>query len=256
MTFPAAHRRAGMTFLEVVAAFALLGVVTAAIFGVFGFVSGTQLRQQRMLGCAEVANRLMLQYLDEPTGMPDTHKPVEYGPQGAPARFRWDYSEDPVQITEVLADQRDQSRQSPFSPDRFRQVTIRVWLSEESGGSRFPEGDTPSATLSRMVDPMAPRNPDSFMNMLQNPEAFRQFMQTMMGFQGNTVRGGTPGGNAQGQNRPDRTQFGAGGLDPRGAFRQGPRGGNRFDLGRFGAGGGGNARPQGPGSVRPGGAPK
>jgi len=249
MSTAAARQRAGMTFLEVIVAFALLGVVTAAIFGVFGFVSGTQLRQQRMLACAEVANRLMLQYLDEPTGMPDTHKPVEYGPQGAPARFRWDYAEDQVQIIEVMADQRDQSRQSPFSPDRFRQVTIRVWLGEESGGSRFPEGDTPSATLTRMVDPMAPRNPDSFMNMLQNPDAFRQFMQTMMGFQGNTTRGGLPGGNGQGQNRPDRSQFGPGGLDPRGAFRQGPRAGLRFDPSRFGAGGSGNARP--PGAARP-----
>jgi type II secretory pathway pseudopilin PulG len=253
-----ARHHAGMTFMEVVVGVALLSVVTAALFGLFSFITGMQLRQQQTLACAEVANRLILQYLDEPTKMPDEHKPIEYGPAGKPARFRYEYKEEPIQLIEVLPEQRDQSRTSPLSTERFRQVTVRVWLGEESGGTRYPEPNTPLITLTRLVDPMYPRNPDSFMNMLNDPEAFKKFMETMMGFQGTTsIRGGTTTSNPQSGQRQGRPQLGPGGVNARGAFQQGgQRGGNRLNLGRFNLGNG-NARPAGnQGGVRPiGGAP-
>src|SRR5215831_14815037 len=100
------HTHRGMTFLEVVVATALLAVVSAAMFGMFGFATGMQLRGQRMLACAEVANRLMLQYLDEPTKMPLTPKTVVYGPPEAPATFRWEYREEPIQLIEANPDGR------------------------------------------------------------------------------------------------------------------------------------------------------
>src|SRR6188474_231252 len=97
----------GMTFLEVVAAMALLGVVSASLFGVVGFVTGGQLRQNQQLAAAEVANRLLLQYLDEPTKMPGTNVKMEYGPPGKAALFRWEYSEQPVAFVEVMGDSRN-----------------------------------------------------------------------------------------------------------------------------------------------------
>jgi type II secretory pathway pseudopilin PulG len=249
-----------MTFLEVVAAVAMLGIVSAAMFGVFGFVTGTSLRQQRLLGCAEVANRLMLTYLDDPTKMPDSAKPVDYGPETAPSRFRWEYKEEPINIIEAIPEAMDLSRASPFPKDRFRQVTVRVWLSEESGGSRFADDSTPTATLTRLVDPLYPRNPDSFMNMLQDPQAFKDFMGTMMGIQqSTTVRGGATGGrNGQGnQQRPagnfQRSNFGQGGFMPRTAFNNGGRQGRMPANFNFGPGnrGNGNGRPPGVQPITP-----
>jgi prepilin-type N-terminal cleavage/methylation domain-containing protein len=246
------NHRPGLTFIEIVVAVALLGVVSAAMFGVTSFAAGMQLRQQRMLACTEVANRLMLQYLDEPTKMPEAPKVAEYGPVQTPSHFRWEYREEPIELIEANADARDQSHSSTLPTDRFRQVTIRVWLSEDSGGSRFPDESTPTAVLSRMIDPLYPRNPDSFMNMLNDPAGFQQFMGSMMGFQGNTVsRGGLPGGQNQngqrgGRNGQGRGQGGPGGINPGQAFNRGPgRGG--FPGGNFGGRGGpggtGNARP-------------
>src|SRR3954449_2886793 len=99
--------RRGMTFLEIVVATAMMGVVSAAIFGVFGFITGEQWREQRRLDATEVANRLILQYLDNPTGLPDPHKTLDYGGSAdAPNKYRWQYSEDQIQLVEVAPDQR------------------------------------------------------------------------------------------------------------------------------------------------------
>jgi hypothetical protein len=209
-----------MTFLEVVVASALLGVVSAAVFSVFGFVGSSQSRDYQRLAAMEVANRLMLAYLDDPVHMPDSSKTVDYGGQS----FRWAYVEEQVALNEVAADQRDTSRSSPLSQDRFRAVTIEAWLSEKSGGVRTPDSSTPMAKLVRIVDPTYARNPDSFMNMIQDPEGFRQLMSTIVGGQSATVtRGGLPGGpggpntaRQAGQRGPLGGQFG-----PRQGFFQG-----------------------------------
>ena len=243
--------RRGMTFIEIVVAVALLGVISAAMFGVTSFAAGMQLRQQRQLACAEVANRLMLQYLDEPTKMPMAPKTTDYGPPENPARFRWEYREEPIQLIEANADARDQTRGNTLPMDRFLQVTVKVWLSEESGGSRFADDSVPTVTLTRMLDPLYPRNPDSFMNMLQDPQAFQGFMGSMMGFSGTTTsRGGQPGGQNQNgrPGGPGGGQFGPGGINPGQAFGRGGQNGGRQFNANFG---GGNGR--GPGGGRPGG---
>jgi hypothetical protein len=170
-----------MTFLEVVFAVAMLGVVAASLFGAYGFAIAGETREQRRLGAAEVANRLILNYLDSPSGMPDPSLPVKYGDPPRPLLFRWEYFEEPVRVVEAYGDRRDRARESPLKNDRFRQITVRVWLSELSGGSRYWEASTPSVTISRMLDPVAPRNPDSYMAMIKNPSDFQRLIEAFMG---------------------------------------------------------------------------
>jgi hypothetical protein len=171
-----------MTFLEVVFATAMLGIVAGAMFGVYAFALGSEAKQQQRLGAVEVANKLILNYLDSPSGMPDPSKPVEFGlPPGPPLKYRWELREELVRVVEPSEDQRDRSRESPLKNDRFRQVSVHVWLSEQSGGSRYADGNTPSATLSRMLDPIAPRNPDSYMAMIKNQGDLERLIQTFMG---------------------------------------------------------------------------
>ncbi len=194
-----------MSFLEVVIATAMFGVVAAAIVGVFSFTVGTQLREQRTLACAEVANRLVLSYLDDKTKMPDPRNTVEYGPPETPLQFRWEYREDPVSIVEGNRDSRDKNREpSPLRADRFRQVTVHVWLGEVSGGSRVPGEGTPQYTLTRMFDPLYPRNPDSFMAFLMSPQGREQFFNYMQGKY-------TNGGNAPEIQRGSRPTISSGG---------------------------------------------
>jgi prepilin-type N-terminal cleavage/methylation domain-containing protein len=233
---PSVMVRRGLTLLEVVFAVALLAVVAATATSVLGFVAAAQLRERQRLAATEVAHRLVLNYLDDPTEMPDPSRPVEYGPPEAPARFRWDYTDEKVRLIEVAGDRRIQ-RQGPLNPDRFRQVTVRAWLSEESGGSRFPEGNTPIAVVSRMIDPIAARNPDSYMNMIRNPRYLERMMQEFMGFSG--PAGGAPASPGGGVEQP--TGGGRiGTVERRGgaaeAFRRGATGtgGQRVPLGESG----------------------
>lgn len=240
--------RRGMTFLEIVVASAMLGVVAAAMFGVFSFVTASQWREQRRLAATEVANRLILQYLDNPTDMPDAGKTLDYGPPEAMSRYRWEYKEENVALVEAAPEQRDANRVSPLDPNRFLQVTVRVWLSEHSGGSRSPEPGTPSATLTRMLDPVMPRNPDSYMNMLNDPAAFAQIMQSFMGFN-NRGGGGTTvtvGGGLQNRQQVRNQQ---GSVRPNQAFRQGRQRSGLQANGRAGRGGraGGQMGGQGAG---------
>lgn len=225
--------RGGMTLLELVLAVALLGVVAASVAGLFGFVTSTQLRERQRLAAAEVAHRLVLSYLDDPTALPDPSLPVEYGPPEAPARFRWEYREDRVRLQEVNGDRRDMTRQSPLNPDRFLVVTVRVWLSEESGGARYADGTAPMAVLSRLIDPVAVRNPDSALNtILGNERGRERWIQNMMGLMGGPAQplaGNGQRGSAQGQSQAQggaRTGPGnrQGMATPLQAFRRGPGG--------------------------------
>ncbi|MFN0134056.1 MAG: type II secretion system protein [Phycisphaerales bacterium] len=212
-----APARRGMTFLEVVFASVLLALVAGSMFAAFAFIFTSQAREQARLGAFEVANRLILSYLDDSTKMPDSNKTLDYGPPEALQRFRWQYKEEPLTLYEVAGENRDQSRQSPLSNDRFKRVTVRVWLSEYSGGSPNFEGTSVQATVTRMLDPIAPRNPDSYMNMIQSPEGLQKLVEQLMGTNqsGNVVtRGGLPGA---GQNRQ--------GIRPGEAFNRGGQGG-------------------------------
>jgi type II secretory pathway pseudopilin PulG len=173
--------RRGMTFLEVVAATAMLGLIGAAIFSTFSFVLGTQARERQRLAAMEVANRLVIAYLSDPTKMPDPKKLLDYGPPDRSMKFRWQYIEEPIQVVEAVPDGRDTTRQSGLSPDRFMCVRVKVWLSEQSGGAEVADGWVPQAELWRMLDPTGLRNPDQVNQLMSNSDAMRSFVNSMMG---------------------------------------------------------------------------
>lgn len=202
-----------MTFLEVVFATALFAIVASSILGVFSFTVSATNREQKLLACAEVANRLVMAYMDDPTKMPDLNKTVEYGPAERPLSFRWDYQEDPVRLVEPKHDARTTVRESPLRDDRFVQVTVKVWLAEDSGGARQPDASTPQVVLSRMYDPAYLRNPDSFMKLLTGAQGLEHYLRVLQGKM-NLREGERP--TERGTTRSPRER----GLPPRDAFGQ------------------------------------
>jgi type II secretory pathway pseudopilin PulG len=214
-----------MTFFEVLLGTVIVAAVAATLLSLYSFLNATQRREQRLLACAEVANRLMLNYLDNPAAMPDSSKVVEYGPPEHPGRYRWELKEDRVAMREARPEQRDESRAGPLQRDRMRIVTIRAWLSEQSGGSRNPGADTPQVVLTRMIDPIALRNPDSAANMLSDPAAQQKWLEAMMGFSGGSRPINTAQGNAAqpaaGPATGESRARGPGGLGPRQAATRG-----------------------------------
>lgn len=179
-----ATSRRGLTFLECVAATALLGIAAASLLSVVSFAAGAQAREQQKLAAAELANRLVLMYLDDPLGMPKPGSLLAYGP----TFYRWEYAEQPATLTEAVPEGRDPNRPVTLPLDRFTQVSVRVWLSEKSGGSMNGSGGEPSATLARVFDPFYLRNPDSMALILKDPSRQQRYMEQLMGFRGSGER--------------------------------------------------------------------
>ncbi|MCA9298616.1 MAG: hypothetical protein KDA28_06090 [Phycisphaerales bacterium] len=169
--------RPGMTFLEVVLAVALLGAIASTMFGAFEFLFRADARERHQLASAELAHRLMLQFLDDEESMPAPNLPVPYGPADNESLYRWSLERYQLRYEESVAVQEAQSnsRRTRTSPtdtrENLQQIVITVWLAEDSGGSTEPMPGTPMARIVRLYDPMfIMRNPDSADYLIQDPE--------------------------------------------------------------------------------------
>lgn len=160
--------RRGLTFLEVVLAATLLALLASVTFGGFSSMIAAQERQVRRLACMEIANRLVLQHLDDPTAMPSPSLPIRYGD----VEFRWSLEKSAIQfehgVPEAAA---ERALTSSLRLDRFVNIYVTVWLGEASGGSATFDALIPHASLSRLVDPIGMRNPDSLENVFRNPNS-------------------------------------------------------------------------------------
>ena len=88
--------RRGFSFLEAVLAAALLGIIASAIFSVLSYVYASDREDTVRLGAAEVANRIIITYLDDKTSIKKLPDLIDYGPDS----YRWDLEEDTVRIEE------------------------------------------------------------------------------------------------------------------------------------------------------------
>lgn len=184
-------------------------MAAALLANTTGFVRTTAERQQRRLGAAELANRLMLMYLDDPTAMPSPSAPIEYGQY----RYRWSTSEGSVLIepADPTADQ----------IDRVRAVSFTVWLGEDSGGTVALEPDSLSVTLTRLVDPLAiGRNLDSADALANNDDRLAELLGNAGLTGSGSPAGRGDGAPGSGLVPPQRNRPGGGGG---GGFGGGPQ---------------------------------
>ncbi len=189
MSAPRAHlarSRRGMTFLEAVLASALLGIVAMGVFGALNYLVLQQKRAEQIAGASEVANRVVVMYLDSPDDMPQDGRPIDYGRH----RYRWTYESAPIDVFDPNAT--DESTPMPLT--RLRELTVSVWLHEESGGAFSPNPSTPGIVVRRMLDPLASRNPDTFARGIDS------LIDRMGGGDSTTRSGGSqaPGGGSLG----------------------------------------------------------
>jgi len=160
-----------MTLIEAVLATTLLAIASGSLFSAVGYLWKAQTKQQHYLGAAEVANRLILQYLDDKTKMPSPAQTLDYGNFS----YRWRLDVDPITLEMpagvseagrvARAELEGQSRQN-----RPRRIAVTVWLSEvhPEGANQPYEGIT-RFRLTRLMDPFATRNPDSYRKQSTNP---------------------------------------------------------------------------------------
>lgn len=200
--------RRGITFLEVVLASVLLGLLAASAVSAMSFVIATQERAQRKLKALEVANRLMMIYMDDPHDLDAlANQQIPYAGQ----KYRW--SMDKVEVTPIPAKIPEGGSPSMFQGlARMDNVRIRAWLSEESGGAREPEEGIQVGTLVRIVDPAPLRNPDSLSNAATNHQS-----DLIKALSGNGRGQVVPGRPNDPNSRGSRTSPGRSGGDGRGS---------------------------------------
>ena len=189
--------RDGLTLIEAVAAITLLSILAATVLSSLSGMIKAQSRQLQRLGAGEIANRLMLQYLDDPQTMPAEGLPVAYDG----AKYRWQLAKSAARLTPAV---KVDNQRGGLSLDRLGTVTIRVWLSEESGGAQvFGMAGVPNYTLTRVVDPTYVfRNPDSLDNMIKNPQRMREFQEMFTGVEQGGFINRRDGDGGRGNGRP------------------------------------------------------
>lgn len=161
--------RRGITFLEVVLAAMILALAAAAGLSAVSFVTVRAQHEQRQLACAELANRLIVIFLDDEVEFARMAKTIEY--QGL--RYRWSSTQGDVTIVPAVE---GDATSSMKAGERLRNFSVDVWLSEESGGSAQPEVGVPHVRMVRLVD-IVNRNPDSLNAMMSSDERKQAFIE-------------------------------------------------------------------------------
>jgi len=144
----------GLTLLEVVLAVVILSLVAAAITNAISAVESMSAHSRRTVVAHELAHRLVLTWLDDDRRMPAETLPLDYGPY----RFMWDKDEEGVKMN-INEAQKSNSGSTPQALNRFRLFTVSVYEAEGEGAQ--PYKGQMLATLTRLYDPAAPRNPES-----------------------------------------------------------------------------------------------
>jgi len=185
--------RRGFSFLEAVLAAALLAIVASSIFSVIGYAMASDRQDAIRLGAAEVANRLLISYLDDSTSIKKLPDTIDYGN----ATFRWDLDKDTVRIEEPNRHLRVTAGRSGAVPTalvQLREIRVTVWQDDGTPASRQP-GTTPGVRLNRLINPFGYRGADSTERLLESPERIAELLKDISGFE-------DPGDNDPGPRGP------------------------------------------------------
>lgn len=152
----------------------LLAMIGASIASVSTFVVGVEERTEKVLGAHEIANRLILQYLDDRTQMPSSSLPLDYGR----FRYRWDIEETSVEVATPGERAGDARRRAAPVRDRVRHLRVRVY---ESHGPMAQRGEQ-LVELTRLYDTLAlARNPDALDRLTTDPARLRDLINELLG---------------------------------------------------------------------------
>lgn len=173
--------RRGFSFLEAVLAATLLALIASSIFSVVGYALASDRTDAARLGAAEVANRVLITYLDDSTSIRRLPETIDYGSYS----FRWELDEDTVRIEEPNRHRRVTSGVTGRVPSalvRLKEIRVSVWQDDGSIESRLP-GATPGVRLNRLVNPFGYRGADSTERLLESPDRITELLKNISGFE-------------------------------------------------------------------------
>jgi hypothetical protein len=183
-----ARRAPALSLLEVMLSVVMLTGVATAIMSAVAYVEHADARDRRRLAAHEIANRLVLQWLDDNKQMPEPWLPIAYGDR---YQFFFELSVTPAVME--LNDQQGLGETTLQGLDRYRLVAVRVFDADESDPRRPRPGEE-LALLWRVYDPTAARNPDQITRFGENPENVLELINLILGGAG--ADGGGGGGRS------------------------------------------------------------
>lgn len=162
--------RRGVTMIEVVLAVALLSSVAAIVATAYDGVTRLNDRQKHRIYAAEVAHRLILNYLLDPKSLPDAGERIPYGEDNL---YRHELDEEILIEEEGGEDNVDLRRSVPeaqLDDDArlgagLKMITVRIYHLEDRG---FADVQEPLASVTRIYSPIdASRDEDILLRQVE-----------------------------------------------------------------------------------------
>lgn len=172
--------RRGVTLLETVLATVLVAMVATTLVSGLGYVHASHARQEAQLGAAEVANRVMLQRLDDEKSLPSPSLAVAYGKN----RYYWRVDKQKVDLKVQQRGAGSTNRSGGLRLDRLELITVKVWHETSPNVNPAITGEQPSFQLARIIDPIAMRNPDSIMKAIGSEDGVANLLNRFSNLQG------------------------------------------------------------------------
>lgn len=174
--------RRGFTFLEAILGLALLGILGGAIFAVLGYAWRIEIEARQTLAAAEIANRVLISYIDDPTSPEKLPETIAY----EQLDYRWSIDVTPTIIRDAFPGARTSRDGLPATQEALESmelVTVTAWLDDGTSASVAP-GRTPTVRLERVINPFQYRGNDTLQRLLQSPERQQRLLMQISGIEG------------------------------------------------------------------------
>lgn len=200
-------RRRAFSLVEVIMASMLLAIIASAVVGGITTVITADARNQQKLEGLELANRLLLQYLDDKDAMPNQESHVVQG-RGT---YRWAMHTSPVELSMPEESVIDKPIDGPGAKtiDKLILLSVSIYAGVPDGMGGFTHGDR-ICTLTRVYHPLSViyRNPDMMKRLAADPGRMMEIMMALID-SGTTSR--TNPDSARGANGSGGSNAGSGG---------------------------------------------
>jgi hypothetical protein len=161
----------------------MLSITIGVVMGAVASIAGNEAYERRRLAAYEVANRIMLQYLDDEKALPPKTEAIEYGNY----RFMWRL--DKTSATMTINRKQEASGANLQKLDRYLLVCVTVFDAAQNGD--YEVKGEPMAYLTRVIDPFAPRNPDSIETFTGDMDKINKLIQGILGGSADNSDGGS-----------------------------------------------------------------
>lgn len=137
----------------------MLVLVTTSITAAISSITAMEARSRKRVAACELANRLILQFLDDDKTVPSNALPLDYG------KDRYFFELTPWPSRMQINHRQERAGANLQGLARYKVVRVTVFEADEEG--EYPVKGDELATIERIYDPASARNPDSIAKLTE-----------------------------------------------------------------------------------------